>query len=264
MRDPEFGRDEPLRFECCTLRLRYDPGNVRRTRGHCERCRCASVISNSYTFSQRQGEPTGSVTTWEGERLSLVTSIHPGCEPARNFAPGANELYADFPLDRITPKALKVLRERKAKLNLPEAANGRVRVIKRLFAWAVENEEVESNPARGLLRVKNQSQGWHTWTSEELAKFEATRPVGSKARLALAILQFVAVRRSGVVRLGRQHVRDGRIKFTATKNERRKPVIVDMPMSPELPSIIERSPTGDLTFLVTERGVPLTRFGFGN
>ncbi|MEI9901164.1 MAG: hypothetical protein WDN31_14625 [Hyphomicrobium sp.] len=60
---------------------------------------------------------------------------------------------------------------------------------------------------------KVSSKGHHTWTSEELEQFEARHPIGTKARLAFGLLIYTGVRRSDVVRLGRQHVRDGWLKF---------------------------------------------------
>jgi integrase len=39
---------------------------------------------------------------------------------------------------------------------------------------------------------------------------------------------------------------------------------VEVPVLPELLRIIDTSPTGDLTFLVTEQGRPFTAPGFGN
>ncbi len=53
-------------------------------------------------------------------------------------APGALETFADFPIDRLTPKALRVLRDRKA--GRPGAADNRVRALRGLFKWAVRNE----------------------------------------------------------------------------------------------------------------------------
>jgi hypothetical protein len=48
--------------------------------------------------------------------------------------------------------------------------------------------------------------GFHTWTESKIAMFEARHPIGSKARLALALLLYTAQRRSDV---GCQHIRDG-------------------------------------------------------
>jgi integrase len=88
--------------------------------------------------------------------------------------------------------------------------------------------------------------------------------LGSKARLALALLLWTGVRRSDLVKLGRQHVRDGWLRFTQQKNRKRKPVQTSIPILPELQRVIEASPTGDLTFLVTAAGGPYTVWGFGN
>ena len=177
------------------------------------------------------------------------------------IAPAADEIFADFPLKRITTKALRVLRDRKA--NLPEAAIGRVKALRRLFMWALDHDLIESDPTRDLRRPEHTSLGHHSWTMQEVEKFEARHAVGSKARLALALLLYIGVRRSDVVRLGLQHVRDGWIKFVVQKNRKRRPVTVELPMPPALQSIIDRSVTGPFTFLVTDYGKPFTPAGFG-
>ena len=63
--------------------------------------------------------------------------------------------------------------------------------------------------------------------------------------------------------LGRQHVRDGVIRFVPLKTRRKKMHAIEIPIVPELAAIIEASPTGDLTFLTTEWGKPFTANGFG-
>ena len=72
------------------------------------------------------------------------------------------------------------------------------------------------------------------------------------------------MRRSDVVRLGPQHARDGELMFTATKNRHRKPMRVVIPILPELQRVLDASPTGHLTYLITEFGKPYTTDGFGN
>jgi integrase len=177
------------------------------------------------------------------------------------IAPGVDETFADFPLKRITTKALRVLRDRKA--DLPEAAIGRVKALRRLFVWALDHDLIEFDPTRDLRRPAHTTLGHHSWTMDEVEKFEARHQIGSKARLAFALLLYTGARRSDVVLLGRQHVKDGWIKFTAQKNRRRRPVTVEFPIPPALQSIIEKTVTGTLTFLVTEYGLPFTAAGFG-
>jgi integrase len=63
-----------------------------------------------------------------------------------------------------------------------------------------------------------------------------------------------------VVRLGRQHVRAGWLRFTQHKTN----VLVELPILPALQASIEHSPTGDLTFLVGDRGKSFTPETFGN
>jgi site-specific recombinase XerD len=178
------------------------------------------------------------------------------------IAPGATEVFADFPLIRMSGKAIRVLRDRKAEF--PEAANNRVKAIRRMFAWAMEAEHVTNNPARDVAYKRRATEGHHTWTEDEIAQFEAKHSVGSKARLALALLMYTGVRRSDVVLLGRQHVRKGWLKFTAQKGRNRKPVIVEIPVIAPLRQALEAGPTGELTFLMTEQGKPFTAAGFGN
>jgi hypothetical protein len=46
----------------------------------------------------------------------------------------------------------------------------------------------------------------------------------------------------------------GHLKFTQKKNETRKPVVVEIPILPELQQVIDATPTGHLTFMVNQRG----------
>jgi integrase len=69
---------------------------------------------------------------------------------------------------------------------------------------------------------------------------------------------------SDVVLFGRQHVRQGSLRFTQQKNRNRKPITLELPVLPVLQKIIEVSSTGDLTFLVNDYGQPFTANSFGN
>jgi integrase len=185
------------------------------------------------------------------------------------IAPGSSKLFRDFPLSRMSTDAIEVLRDRK--LVFPEAANGRVKAIRAVFKWAVRKKGPDGksfasdNPARDVPYLKsNNPSGYHTWTLEEVRQFEERHPIGSKPRLALALLLFTGQRRSDITRLGRQHVRDGKITFTQFKGRTRKPMRLVLPVLPELQRVIDASPCGDLTFLVSDLKKPFTDGGFGN
>lgn len=181
------------------------------------------------------------------------------------IAPEASETFADFPLDRLTSKAIRVLRDRKREF--PEAANSRVKAFRQVFAWGLEAEvhdALTTNHARDVAYLSGRPEGFHAWTIDDIEAFEQAHPIGTTARLAFALLLYTGQRRSDVVRFGRQHVRDEWIRFTQHKGRRRKPVRLEIPIIPELRRIIDASPAGDLTFVVTEFGRPFSAAGFGN
>jgi integrase len=94
----------------------------------------------------------------------------------------------------------------------------------------------------------------------EIEQFEAHWPVGSKPRLAFALLRYLGVRRSDVVCIGRQHVlKNGSLRFTTKKC----PTALELPLPPALTKILEASQTGALTFLLTDYGKSFTDKGFG-
>ena len=62
------------------------------------------------------------------------------------------------------------------------------------------------------------------------------------------------------MKLGRQHVQGNVIKFRTTKGD----VPMELTIGDSLRRIIDASPTGDLTFLVTDYGQPFSAAGFGN
>lgn len=178
------------------------------------------------------------------------------CE-AKNGRP-----FSATPLDKLAGAHLIELRKRK--VDKPGAANNRLKYLSAMLGWAVEHGHLPSNPARDVRRAKYASSGFYTWSVEDVQRFETRHPIGTKPRLALALLLFLGVRRGDVVTLGRQHVRDGWIRFVPSKTRYRRRALSQKPVLPILESVIEESPTGDLTFLETSFGKAFTAPGFGN
>ncbi len=161
-------------------------------------------------------------------------------------------------------KAVHIKKFRNELRDTPGAARTRLKAMKALFSWAVEYDYVDDNPAKDIQFLKYHTEGYHTWTAEELVQFERTHPAGTQAYLAMHLLLFTACRREDVVRLGPQHIREGRISYRQAKNEHRNPVDCDIPVHPKLREAIASAPSGHLTFLATEHGKPFSANGFGN
>jgi integrase len=155
------------------------------------------------------------------------------------------KLIGTLPFATIPPRAVRRLRDRKAEL--PEAANGRLKALKAMFRWAVDADYMEVNPAKDVPRIRTASKGFHTWTIKEVRQFEEHHPVGTTPRLAFTLLLYTGQRRSDVVLFGRQHVKDGWLKFTQHKNRNRKPVTLELPILPQLQAIIDATPSGNMT-----------------
>jgi integrase len=180
----------------------------------------------------------------------------------RNILDGICRGHGDKPAAQMQPRHVRPLRDQRA--DRPEAANAIVKALRQIFAFGVASDLLTTNPAKEVSYLRSGSQGFHSWTLEEIKAFEDRHPVGTSAHLALGLLLYTGQRRSDVVLFGRQHVRDGWLKFTQHKNRRAKPVTLEIPIVRDLQTIIEASPCGDLTFLVTHFGRPFTGAGFGN
>lgn len=129
--------------------------------------------------------------------------------------------------------------------------------------------ECEHKPGtRRAFSAAQAAGGFPPWTIAEVEKFEQFHAIGSKPRLALALILGTGARRSDAIILGRQHAYKGqdglRLKFTAYKGRNRSPVVVDIPYLKVLQDTVAATRTGDLTFLVTGRGRQFTQAYFGN
>jgi integrase len=189
----------------------------------------------------------------------------------------------DFPTKGSLPFAamkrahVKELRDTRA--DAPGAANNIAKAISAMFAWAKDAEIVDVNPANGIKRLTTgDGEGFHTWEVSEIVQFENRHPRGTTARMALAIFMFTGLRLSDAAIFGRQHISQIRnretgawekwIKIKPGKTDkskvRREPVVVEIPLLPELEDELSFAPTGNLTFLVTEYGQPFSENGLGN
>src|SRR5262249_1183057 len=124
--------------------------------------------------------------------------------------------------------------------------------LRALMRHAVLGGLRADDPTAGVRAPKFRSAGFYTWTEDDIAAFEAGHPIGSRARLALTLLLYTAQRRADVIRMGRQHVRDGLIHVRQSKTG----ATLGIPLHPALPTVLKATPVGHLTFLTTRGGRP--------
>jgi len=147
-----------------------------------------------------------------------------------------------------------------AKADAPEGANFLLKVLRAVLNFAVDQGLIENNPATNVKKYKSKGDGHHSWSEAEIAAFEATHPVGSRARLALALGLYTGQRKSDVLRMGWQHIEGDSIDVRQQKTG--TPLLI--PMHPNLVAVLASVSKTNLTFLVTSFGAPFDPNGFGN
>ncbi|MFL9827965.1 tyrosine-type recombinase/integrase [Rhodoplanes sp. SY1] len=163
------------------------------------------------------------------------------------------------PITRITRKAVVAGRDRRR--DTPAQARHYLDTMRGLFRWAVDADFCKDDPTADVRPPKaKRSDGFPVWEPEDVAKFEARWPIGTRARLAFDLLRYTGLRRGDAARLGRQHVRDGVIRIKTAKTGQ----IVTITVLPALAETLAAGPVGDLAFIVGDRGRPLTKESFGN
>lgn len=141
----------------------------------------------------------------------------------------------------------------------PAAANNLRKTLAKLHRHAIKLGWRTDNPVAATDAYK-QGKGWHCWTEAEIAQFEARWPLGTRERLALALLLYTALRKADMVTVGRQHRQGDEFHLRHEKND--SDTII--PIAPPLADALDAMPGTTMTYLVTEFGKPFTANGFGN
>ena len=204
-----------------------------------------------------QGSLGALVSAWQGSAdfRQLATATR---QNYRNIAVHFAEEHGDKPVKLLQPRHVR--RMIAAKAETPFAANTLLKVIKSLMKFALDDEWIETDPTIGVRKVRVRSEGFHSWTEEEIATYEQRHPVGTRARLAFDLLIYTAQRRSDVVTMGRQHIAAGLLQVKQQKTGKR----IEIPVHSRLQTSIDAMASDHLTFLTTAAGAPFTAAGFGN
>ena len=181
-------------------------------------------------------------------------------EVTRKLRRGILERFRDEHGDKGIATLAKVHVERMVnqKVSQPGTARNFLVTLRGLMQYAINVGLRADDPTVGVRGPKFKSAGFYSWSEEDIAAFEAKHPIGSRARLAFALLLFTAQRRSDVIKMGRQHLRDGMLHVRQSKTG--KPLAI--PLHPELRTVLDATPSEHLTFLTTRNGKPFNADAF--
>lgn len=166
--------------------------------------------------------------------------------------------YGDLSIATLQRKHVVVMLDAKA-AQAPTVSRDLLRCLKLIVNYAISIGVTDSDPTAGVRMKLPKSDGFRAWSEEDIAKFEAAYPLGSKPRLALALLLGTAARIADVVRLGRGHVRDGAIHMVQQKTSAH----VSVPVTSALADAINAAaPNEHVVFLLNEHGRAFTAHAF--
>ncbi|WP_421358202.1 tyrosine-type recombinase/integrase [Agrobacterium rosae] len=145
----------------------------------------------------------------------------------------------------------------------PGARNHVIKTVSSLFSWAIEVGLAEVNPA-SKIKALEVDKATHTWTIDEIRQYEDFHGAGTRARLMLHLAMYTGLRLADLAIVGRQHVKNGWLSIRPGKTRKSSGVLVELPVLSALQKTIDESPTGNMTFLITEFNKPFTVNGLGN
>lgn len=209
---------------------------------------------------QKQGKDAPETLAWLIARYrdsGVWAALSPATKRQReNIFKHVLDRSGDYPYSDIDRAAIVAGRDKRG----PAAAKNFVATLRGLFKWAIDASLIKEDPTAGVQVARPKTEGFHVWSEAEIAAFEVRWPIGTRERLALAVLLYTGLRRGDAARLGRQHIRNGLIDLRTEKTGTQ----ILIPVLPALQEIIDASPTGDLALIATKDGRPMTKESLGN
>jgi integrase len=135
----------------------------------------------------------------------------------------------------------------------PAMANITRAVLRLLMQYAVETELRLDNPVSGLKAYRTGTR--HTWTDDELSQFEKRWPLGTRERLAFALLLYTGQRAGDIVKMRRSDLHDGMIRVIQQKTGAE----LSIPQHPAFVAAIKAAPAKGVTLIGDANGRPIQR-----
>jgi integrase len=200
------------------------------------------------------------VTTLEKSFGRLVTVFY-GSREFKDVTPSSRKTYgrALEPLAKEHGHRPALLSHQQAEQLIanigerrPAMANLTKSVLRRVYDFGVRQGLVEANPFVSIRPFKGGTH--HTWTEGELKTFEAKWPLGSRQRLAFALLLYTGQRVGDVAKMRRQDIENGELHVVQEKTGTE----LYLPIVPELERAMKACPTKGLSLIGKANGSPYT------
>jgi integrase len=172
-----------------------------------------------------------------------------------SLSPRTKELYLAH-LDDISDRFGKfqirsmtrnvVMTYRDSLLDNPGKANNALKVLSRLYSFAIDRDKADVNPVSRVKKLKLGS--YRPWTLEEIGKFRTK--AAPHMRLALNLALYTGQRQSDVLKMRWEQIKDGGIEVRQQKTGKE----LWIPLHKNLQTEINQLPRTGGTILVTVNG----------
>jgi integrase len=139
----------------------------------------------------------------------------------------------------------------------PGAALGLLKILRVLIRHAIHVGWLQHDPSVGIKRPK--SKEISSWTDDQIEQFESRWPLGTRERLAFALLLYTGQRRSDVHRMTWADVTEASIRVVQQKTGTK----LTIPLHRDLLTALDVAERRHVTILNTIYGKPFTVDGFG-
>ena len=109
-------------------------------------------------------------------------------------------------------------------------------------------------------KLRYRSDGFHTWSEQEIAKFEQHWPIGTRQRLAFDLLLYTGQRSADVRVMTAGQVQSGYISLRQSKTDG----ALEIPIHPALAASLAARKDNHLVLVTTQSGKPRSEKGFSN
>jgi len=224
----------------------------------------------------QRAPPVGASRAPAGSMSALVASFYASAR-FRNLRPSTATVYrnivekfrAEHGHRSVVGMQAKHVRAIVEAKEGPSARKRLLKILSLLMKHAVETGMRDDNPARDVEAKIPTSEGFRTWTEDEIAAFRAAHPLKSTPRLVFELALNTGQRRGDLARMGWEHLADGEITIVQGKTGTE----VTIPVMPDLRAVLEKFPRDHVviplrgkpdTFIATGNGRPFTAASLGN
>ena len=156
--------------------------------------------------------------------------------------------HGSKPLAKLETKHINRIIDERAET--PVAAMHLRSRLNSVMKWAIGDGLIRENPVTTSKKVSTRTDGYRTWTDQDVVVYRARWPEGTVQRLAMELLLFTGLRRSDVVRIGWPDVKGGAVHITTQKSQHM--TSLEIPIHPVLMRHLDLVPRDQATFLQTE------------